>query len=96
MLFNGKGYVKEFGMSARDQLAMHKYARRAFRGTDTFTFVPDLWGTWMDPFYWQKDYFSDGAALVVDVRAKVYDPAPSMPLVLVSDGWKFVLPFPSG
>lgn len=96
MVFNGKGYVKEFGMNIRDEIAMRKYTSRRFQGTEYFTFVPELWGTWMDPFYWQKDYFSDGKALVVDLRANASDRIPSMPVVSVSDGWKLVLPFPSG
>ena len=96
MVFNGKGYIKEVGMNARDEAALRKYTSRRFQGTEYFAFVPELWGTWMDPLYWQKDYFSDSQALVVDLRAKVHYPVSSMPVALASDGWKLVLPFPAG
>ena len=95
MVFNGKGYVKEFGMTSRDEAAMRKYMDRKFRGDEFFSFVPELWGTWMDPSYWQKDYFSDRKALVLDLRARVGDPVPSMPIVPFAGGWKLVFPFPN-
>ena len=94
MVFNGRGYVKEFGMNARDTAAMRKYSGRMFQENEYFTFVPELWGSWMDPFYWRKDYFSDRSALVIHFRSKVQDPLPPVPVVPISDGWKMVLPFP--
>ena len=95
MVFNGKGYVKEFGMTSRDETAMRKYMNRRFRGDEFFSFVPELWGTWMDPFYWRKDYFSERMALVVDLRTRLRDPVPSMPIFPLPDGWKLVFPFPA-
>ena len=95
MVFNGKGYVKEFGMTSRDDAAMRKYMARKFRGDEFFSFVPELWGTWMDPFYWRKDFFSQRDALVLDLRTNLRDPVPSMPIVLLTDGWKLALPFPA-
>ena len=95
MVFNGKGFTRESGLNARDEAAMLKYMARKFRGEETFSFVPELWGTWMDPFYWQKDYFSDRSALVIDLRSRVHDPVPLKPITPMSDGWKLVLPFPT-
>ena len=66
MVFNGRGYIKEVGMTSRDEAAMRKYMEREFQPGERFTFVPGSWGTWKDPSYWQKDYFSDCRALVVD------------------------------
>ena len=94
MLFKGRGYVKEFGMSVRDTDAMNKYTARDFRPGEKFSFVPELWGTWKDPSYWQKDYFSDGRALVVDFRRRVQDSMPSIPIRPSHDGWKLLVPFP--
>ena len=96
MMFNGSGYVKEFGMTAQDDAAMRKYMVRPFQGSKVFSFVPELWGTWRDPSYWVRDYFSDRSALVVDFRARPSDSSPPMPVHPQSDGWKLVIPFPTG
>ena len=94
MVFNGRGYVREFGLSARDEAAMRKYMARDFRPGEKFSFVPELWGTWKDPSYWQRDYFSDSRALVVDFRRRVQDSMPSLPIRPSPDGWKLIVPFP--
>ena len=94
MVFNGKGYIKEFGMTSRDEAAMLKYKARKFRGDESFSFAPELWGTWMDPFYWQKDFLSDRKALVVDLRRRACDPITPMPIIPIPGGWKLVFPFP--
>ena len=96
MVFNGRGYVKEFGMTSRDEAAMRKYMAREFRPGQMFDFVPELWGTWKDPSYWQPDYFSDGIALVIDFRRRVHDSMPPLPIRPSKDGWKLVVPFPVG
>ena len=96
MMFKGKGYVKEFGMTVRDTTAMRKYTARPFREDEGFSFVPELWGTWKDPAYWVRDYFSDREAMVVDFRVKYRDPVPSLPVQPLLDGWKLVVPFPIG
>ena len=96
MVFNGKGYIKEFGMTSRDEAAMRKYTAREFRPGERFSFVPELWGTWKDPSYWQKDYFSDRKALVIDFRRRVQDSMPPLPIRPSLDGWKLVVPFPGG
>ena len=94
MMFNGRGFVREFGMSSRDQEAMRKYTSRDFRPGRAFAFVPELWGTWKDPSYWQKDCFSDRGALVVDFRSRVHDSMPLLPIRPSSAGWKLVVPYP--
>ena len=81
-------------MSVRDTDAMNKYSARDFRPGEKFSFVPELWGTWKDPSYWQKDYFSDGRALVIDFRRRVQDSMPSIPIRPSPDGWELVVPFP--
>ena len=96
MVFKGRGYVKEFGMTNRDQEAMRKYMARDFRPGEKFAFVPELWGTWKDPSYWQRDYFSDDRALVIDFRRRVQDSMPCLPIRPSSDGWKLIVPFPDG
>ena len=94
MVLNRRGYIKEFGMTARDQTAMRKYTDRDFRPGEKFVFVPELWATWKDPSYWQDDYFSGRDALVVDFRRMVYDSMPSLPIRPCAEGWKLVVPFP--
>ena len=94
MVFNGRGFIKEFGMTSRDEAAMRKYTSRDFQPGTKFTFVPELWGTWKDPSYWQRDCFSDRGALVIDFRSKVHDSMPLLPIRLSSAGWRLVVPFP--
>ena len=94
MVFNGRGYIKEFGMTTRDRTAMGKYTARDFRPGEKFAFIPELWTTWKDPSYWQADYFSDRGALVVDFRRRVHDSMPSLPIQPSAEGWKLVTPFP--
>ena len=96
MVFNGRGYVREFGMTSRDEAAMLKYAARDFRPGEKFTFVPEHWGTWMDPSYWQKDSFSSRETLVIDFRRRVQDSMPRLPIRPSTDGWKLIVPFPDG
>ena len=96
MVFKGRGYIKELGMSTRDEAAMRKYMSRTFRPGENFTFVPGMWGTWEDPTYWQKDYFSDRSALVINFRRRVLDSMPLLPIQLSFAGWKLVVPFPGG
>ena len=96
MVFNGRGYVKDFGMTSRDVAAMRKYAARDFCPGAKFEFIPEHWATWKDPFYWQKDYFSDGEALVIDFRSRVQDSMPSLPIHSSMNGWKMIIPFPAG
>ena len=94
MVFNGRGYIKELGMTSRDEAAMRKYTEREFHPGERFTFVPGSWGTWKDPSYWQKDHFSDCRALVIDFRRRVQDSLPLLPIRPSSDGWKLIVPFP--
>ena len=94
MLFKGRGYIKEFGMTSRDEAAMTKYTRRESRPGEKFTFVPELWGTWKNPSYWQKDHFSDRGALVINFRRRVQDSMPPLPIRPSDDGWKLIVPFP--
>ena len=94
MVFNGRGFVKEFGMSSRNEAAMRKYTSRDFQPGKKFAFVPELWGTWKDPSYWQRDYFSDRGALVIDFRSRVHDSMPLLPIRPSSAGWGLVIPFP--
>ena len=96
MLFNGMGYCKEFGMTARDTTAMEKYTAQHFRKGAPFTFLPDIWGTWKDPLYWICDCFADRQALVIDFRREIHQPVPPLPLRCESIGWIFVVPFPPG
>ena len=96
MVFNGRGYVKEYGMTSQDKAAMRKYTARDFRPGEKFTFVPELWGTWKDPSYWQKDFFSGRKALVINFRRRVQDSMPPLPIRPSTDGWKLVVPFPDG
>ena len=94
MVFNGRGYIREFGMTGRDQVALRKYTGREFRPGENFNFVPELWGTWKDPAYWQKDFFSDRRALVIDFRRRVQDSMPPLPIRPSSDGWRLIVPYP--
>ncbi|PIL26484.1 hypothetical protein GSI_12242 [Ganoderma sinense ZZ0214-1] len=96
MVFNGKGYVKEYGLTPRESAAMEKYKARGLEDRRGFSFIPDSWGTWMDPFYWQTDLFSDDMALVVDFRSNVVAPTVALPISRGRDGWNLITPYNPG